>query len=247
MARKPALSLVSTSSGEMVDGLSRSSVVYELLRQDLLHGVFTPGEKLTVVALCNRYAMGASSVREALNRLSSERLVERIDQRGFRVASLDWTELPILLQTRCQVETWALRESIQRRTPAWEDRLVLLVHRLSKTPRSLATDTYVINPAWEELHSQFHQTLIANCASRWLRQFCASLADDAYRFRQVAASKNYAVRDEAEHIGIFKACIGGNEDDAVVLLEAHYRHTAALTQVAVGTGGSWLTKPFPSI
>lgn len=232
MARKPALSLVSTFSGEMVDGLSRSSVVYDLLRQDLLHGVFAPGERLAMLALSTRYAMGASSVREALSRLSSEGLVERIDQKGFRVASLDWSELPVLLQTRCQVEGLALRDSIQRRTPAWEDGLVLLVHRLSKTPRSLAPDKYVINPVWEELHAQFHQALLANCASRRLRQFCASLADDAYRFRQLAASQNYAVRDEAEHVAIFNACISGNEDEAVALLESHYRRTAALTQVA---------------
>lgn len=230
MARKPALSLVSPSSGEMVDGLSRSSVLYNLLKQDLLHGAFNPGEKLTIVALSNRYAMGASSVREALSRLSSEGLVERIDQRGFRVASLDWSELPILVDTRCQLEGLALRDSIKHRTPEWEEQLVLLVHRLSKAPRSLATDKYVQNPAWEKLHEQFHQTLLANCSSRWLRQFCASLTDDAYRFRQVAASHNYSRRDGSEHVAIFNACISGDEDTAVSLLEAHYRRTAALTQ-----------------
>lgn len=235
MARKPALSLVSGSSGEVVDGLSRSSVLYDLLRQDLLHGVFAPGEKLGTVALGHRYAMGASSVREALSRLSAEGLVERIDQRGFRVASLDWTELPALLETRCQLEGLALRDSIERRTPAWEDALILLVYRLSKTPRSLASDQYVINPAWEELHAQFHQTLLANCASRWLRQFCASLSDEAYRFRQVAASQNYARRDEAEHVAIFDACLSGNQEQATALLEAHYRRTAALTQLAKGS------------
>ena len=231
MARN-ALSLVPNASAEMGEGLSRSSVLYNLLRHDLLHGVFTPGEKLGMVALSQRYSMGASSVREALSKLSSENLVERIDHKGFRVAGLDYSELPVLLQTRCEVESLALRDSIRRRTPEWEDRLVLLVHRLSKTPRSLAPDQYVINPAWEELHTQFHQALIANCSSRWLRQFCASLADEAYRFRQVAASRNYAKRDEAEHVNIFNACIGGHEDEAAALLEAHYTRTAMLTTQA---------------
>jgi DNA-binding GntR family transcriptional regulator len=232
MARKPALSIVSTSSGKVVDGLSRTSVLYNLLRKDLLHGVFAPGEKLTIAALSKRYGMGASSVREALSRLSSERLVERVEQRGFRVASLDWSELPVLFETRCQLESLALRASIRRRTPEWEEKLVLLVHRLSRAPRSLASDTYVINPVWEELHAQFHSTLLENCASRWLLQFCASLTDDAYRFRQVAAAKNYSRRDEAEHVALFKACISGDEDTAVLLLEGHYRRTAALTQAA---------------
>ena len=232
MARKPALSLVSTSSGDVVDGLSRSSLLYNLLRQDLLHGVFSSGDKLAVMALSTRYTMGASSVREALSRLSSEGLVERIDQRGFRVASLDWAELPILLETRCQVESLALRDSISHRTSAWEDHLVLLVYRLSKAPRSLAADKYVVNQAWEDLHLQFHQALIANCTSRWLRQFCASLTDEAYRFRQLAASQNYARRDETEHIAIFEACIDGRTEDAVTLLQTHYRKTTALTQAA---------------
>lgn len=236
MARKHALSLVAASSHDVADGLSRSSVVYNLLRHDLLHGVFTPGEKLGMVALCTRYGMGASSVREALSKLSSENLVERVDHKGFRVAGLDCSELPVLIQTRCDVEVLALRDSIRRRTPEWEDKLVLLIHRLSKTPRSLAADKYMLNPAWEELHAQFHQTLIANCSSRWLRQFCASLADEAYRFRQVAASQNYAKRDEAEHVDMFNACISGNEDEAAALLEAHYRRTATLTQLA--TAGS---------
>ena len=89
-----------------------------------------------------------------------------------------------------------------------------------------------MNQALEDLHLQFHQALIANCASRWLRQFCASLTDEAYRFRQLAASKNYARRDEAEHIAIFEACIEGRTEDAVTLLQTHYRKTAALTQAA---------------
>lgn len=233
MARKPALSLVSTTSGETVDGLSRSSVVYDLLRQDLLRGVFAPGEKLGTVALGQRYAMGSSSVREALNRLSAEGLVDRIDQKGFRVASLDWRELPILLETRCEIEALALRDSIKHRTAAWEDALILLVYRLSNTPRSLADDHYVLNPVWEELHTQFHHALLANCRSRWLRQFCASLADEAYRFRQVSASRNYARRDEGEHVAIFQTCLEGRADEAVALLVAHYRRTAALTQLAM--------------
>lgn len=232
MARKPALSLVSTTSGETVDGLSRSSVVYDMLRQDLLHGVFAPGEKLGTVALGKRYAMGSSSVREALNRLSAEGLVDRIDQRGFRAASLDWGELPVLLETRCEIEGLALCDSIKHRTSAWEDALILLAYRLSNTPRSLADDHYLLNPVWEELHAQFHHALLANCQSRWLRQFCASLADEAYRFRQVSASQNYARRDEAEHVAIFRACLDGQADEAVALLQAHYRRTAALTQLA---------------
>ena len=38
MARKSALSVISPSTGMAQSGLSRTTVVYERLRQDLLHG-----------------------------------------------------------------------------------------------------------------------------------------------------------------------------------------------------------------
>ena len=62
MARKSALSLVSPSTGIAQSGLSRTSVVYERLRQDLLHGDLKAGEKLAVASLSIRYAFGASPV-----------------------------------------------------------------------------------------------------------------------------------------------------------------------------------------
>lgn len=234
MPRKSALIVISPTTGIAQEGMSRSSIVYERLREDLLHGELKAGDKLAVAALSERYAFGASPVREALSRLSSEGLVERIDQRGFRAAVVDFSEVPLLTQTRCELEALALRQSIALRSAAWEEKLVLILHRLSKTPRSLSQTAYVRNPAWEELHSEFHASLIENCPSRWLRQFCKTMAEEAFRFRQVAASNSYAKRDaHAEHVALFQACIAGEADKAVQLLQAHYQRTAQSTSQAV--------------
>ena len=226
MARKPALPH-DTSDG--LGGTTRASAVYERLRADITHGALEPGSRLRVEAMCTRYEVGASPLREALSRLSAEGLVARTDQRGFSVAPLKWDELPILTRNRVQLESLALREAIEQRDAAWEDALVLLVHRLARTPRSLSSDHYVPNPAWEALHRDFHRTLLARCPSRWLRAFCDSLADEAYRFRQLAANQAFGSRDvHAEHLAIFEAAIDGRADAAVQLLEQHYARTSAL-------------------
>lgn len=238
MARKSALSEVSERG---VASATRASAVYEQLRADIAHGQLEPGAKLRVGAMCSRYGVGASPLREALSRLSSEGLVDRTDLRGFSVAPLHWDELPILTQNRVQVESIALRESIDRRDAEMEDKLVLLMHRLSRTPRSLAPDSHVTNPAWEALHRDFHRTLLSRCPSRWLRGFCDSLAEESYRFRQVAAGKTFSKRDEhAEHVAVFEAVIEGRGDDAVKALEAHYLRTADVVaaQARPGRGGS---------
>lgn len=233
MARKPPLSPVGSASGT-----TRASAVYEQLRADITHGLLAPGSKLRVQVISQRYGVGASPLREALSRLSAEGLVDRTDQRGFSVAALRWDELTELTQTRAQLESLALRDSIQARDTDWEHQLVLLVHQLARTPRSLAEDRYVPNPDWESLHHAFHQVLLARCPSRWLRSFCGSLADEAYRFRQVAAGQHFSSRHvHAEHVAIFEAAIAGRADDAVQLLVQHYTRTADLVASQAREGG----------
>ncbi len=226
MARKSPLE-ATTLNGP--SGATRASAVYERLRVDITHGVLEPGSKLRVGATCERYGVGASPLREALSRLSAEGLVSRTDQRGFSVAALSWLELPILTRNRVQLESLALAESIERRDAAWEDQMTLLVHRLSRTPRSLATDHYLPNKDWETLHREFHRSLLARCPSRWLRAFCDSLADEAYRFRQLAAVRVFSSRNEhAEHVAIFDAAVQGHTEEAVRLLAEHYTRTASV-------------------
>ena len=226
MARKAALTEL-TAAG--ATATTRASAVYERLRADISHGVLEPGTKLRVEAMCSRYGVGASPLREAMSRLSAEGLVDRTDQRGFSVAPLHWDELPILTHNRIQLESLALRESIEHRDSAMEDELVLLLHRLSRTPRSLSPQSYVANPQWETLHRDFHRTLLSRCTSRWLKGFCDSLAEESYRFRQVAAGKAFTSRGEhAEHVELFDAVIAGRADDALRALASHYQRTAAM-------------------
>lgn len=54
-----------------------ASLVYERLRADILAGVLSPVQKLRIESICEHYDVGNSSARDALNRLSAERLVER--------------------------------------------------------------------------------------------------------------------------------------------------------------------------
>ena len=234
MARKPPLK----TSTDSAAGTTRASAVYEQLRADITHGILVPGSKLRVEAISKRYEVGASPLREALSRLSAEGLVDRTDQRGFSVSALKWDELPTMAQTRAQLESLALRDSIQARDTDWEHSLVLLVHQLSRTPRSLAEDRYVPNPEWESLHRDFHRVLLARCPSRWLLSFCANLADEAYRFRQVAAGQSFSSRNvHAEHVAIFEAAIGGKADEAVQMLVQHYTRTATLVANEAREGG----------
>jgi GntR family carbon starvation induced transcriptional regulator len=204
-----------------------ASAIYARLRNDILRGVFRPGEKLPIDALCARYGIGATPLREALNRLSAEELVIRSDQRGFRVAPVSLEDLEELTKTLCWIGSLALREAIRNGDAAWEEQVVVAAHRLSKVGREGAEGYSSFNPEWEALHRAYHLTLIAACGSRWLVDFYAMLLDRNARYRYLAFADASVLRDAAaEHRAITEAVLARDVDRAVAAAEAHIRLTA---------------------
>lgn len=206
-----------------------ASSVYGRLRSDILDGKLAPGMKLRVGLVRELYDAGNSPVREALNRLSSDGLVVRLDQRGFTVAPVSAEDLHELTVTRCTLEDNALRASIANRTSEWEDTIVLALHRLVRLPRPSGDDAYRIDPEWERAHRAFHTSLLAACGSHRLLRFCEQLSDEAYRYRQLAVEA-VAMRptEDDEHRAIMTAAIDGDADKAVKLLKEHYRTTTKI-------------------
>ena len=220
MARTPALVPVNGAA-------TRATGLYDQLRGDLLGGVLEPGSKLAIEALAERYCASATPLREALNRLVSDGLVERREQRGFVVAGISEQDLAEITQTRCWLESIALRESMAAHSTAWEEALVLAHHRLARTPRSLSDSRFEDNPEWEPLHRAFHRALISGCGSRWLLSFCEQLADQHHRYRRLSAPRAFAKREvKSEHQQLLEAALEGRADEAVALLCQHFERTA---------------------
>lgn len=201
--------------------------IHTRLRGDILRGVFAPGEKLPIEALSLRYGIGATPLREALNRLSAEELVIRTDQRGFRVAPVSLDDLEELTKTLCWIGSLGLREAIRNGDAASEEAIVLAAHRLSRVPREGAEGYSSFNPEWEARHRDFHLALIAACGSRWLVDFYATLLDRNTRYRYLAFADASVPRDaEAEHGAIVEAVLAGDADRAAAAAERHIRLTA---------------------
>ncbi|MDX8431952.1 GntR family transcriptional regulator [Mesorhizobium sp. M4B.F.Ca.ET.215.01.1.1] len=215
-----------------------ASTVYHQLRDDLLRGVLETESKLRVEWVVSRYGAGASPVREALNRLASEGLLGRHDQRGFFLMPVSAEELDELTRTRCWLEERALRESIEHRTGEWEEQLVLALHRLARAQRRLPGEPSTNNPDWEKLHRAFHRALIAGCRSHWLVGFCDQLSDQASRYRLISQHGPGDERDDlAEHRQIAERTLDGDADGAVEALLNHYRLTAAMCMARFSQDG----------
>lgn len=203
--------------------------IYGQLRRDILRGVFRPGEKLRIEALSDRFSVGATPLREALNRLSAEDLVLRVDQRGFRVAPVSLDDLAELTTTLCWISERGLREAIKNGDTAWEDGIVLAAYHLSRVPRDGVEGYGSFNPEWEQRHRDLHRAMLRACGSRWLLDFYALLVDRHDRYKYLAAAEAIERRDTAaEHRNIVAAVLARDAERAVMLANEHIRLTGEI-------------------
>jgi len=78
------VSVLETEDVQQTRATSTTQRCYLQLRELILTGMMEPGEKLKVENLRETLDAGTAPIREALSLLTSDQLVERIDQRGFR-------------------------------------------------------------------------------------------------------------------------------------------------------------------
>lgn len=204
---------------------SLTSLAFERLREDILRGRLAPSERLRILALSERYQIGATAIREALSRLITDGLVEAEDQRGFTVAPVSRAELLDLTQTRIQVEQMALQLAVANGDVEWESQILSSFHRLSRaeaqpwTPEALE--------AWSGAHRQFHEALVMGCGSPWTLRLCRLLYDQTERYRNLSlhGAKERKRDIGKEHKELMEAAIGRDVDALFKLIEAHLRET----------------------
>ncbi|HEY0254738.1 MAG TPA: FCD domain-containing protein, partial [Kofleriaceae bacterium] len=193
-----------------------SEEAYGWLRQRILDGTFVAGDKLRVEHLREQSGIGATPLREALAKLSAERLVQAIGQRGFRVAAMSLAELEDVTENRVLLETRAVELSVKQGDVAWEAALLAAHHVMARAKGPFAE--------WDKLNAGFHDALVAACGSPWLMELRKMLFDQHSRYRALAAAttKRSGGRDVAkEHDAIVEAALARQHRRAAELVEAH--------------------------
>lgn len=207
---------------------SLTSMLFERLRADIVAARLRPNEKLRISALCQRYGVTSSAVREALSRLVSDGLVQAEAHKGFTVSPVSRAGLRDLTRTRIQIETLALRQAIELGDLAWQGRVLSAFHQLAGTPDPRADSADAHIATWLALHRQFHHALIDACESDWLLYFAGLLGDQSERYRNLSGRLGDAKPRDllAEHRSLMDAVLARDADAACSQLERHFSDTA---------------------
>lgn len=203
-----------------------ANTIAEKLRESIVSGKMIPGSKLRLEQLRTVFGVSLSPLREALSRLCAEGYVAAEGQRGYKVAPISTANLTEITRLRCEMETFALRESIRLGNDEWEGDVIAALHRLNKIERVNIEGEQM--KQWEAAHATFHRKLVSACNLPLLLHFCATLHDLNDRYRRIFLKDTPIDRDiRQEHEALCQATISHRADQACALLRNHIERTSA--------------------
>ena len=196
------------------------------IRSDIIACRLMPDERLRFEALRERYGMGVSPLREALMRLEAEGLVQLEQNKGFRVSEVSRENLLDLMRTRIEIETIALRWSLEKGGVDWEANLLGAFHRLSRQTKLDPSEPETINEAWSREHAAFHAALVSACGSQTLISIRERLFEQAERYVSLSIMSNAPLRDDVgEHKQLMRTALNRDVDKSVELNRLHISRT----------------------
>jgi GntR family transcriptional regulator, rspAB operon transcriptional repressor len=193
-----------------------TNAVYEALRRAIVEREFDPGEPLTEHALCRRFAVSRTPVREALARLERDHLVRVVPKKGAFVRTLSHDEIRELYQIREALEALAVRLAAPRidrdELRGFEVRFQAL------RTRGVAVDY----PEVRALGEEFHRFLHKNAGNSKLIELLEAIRE---QIRSVWTMSILAPRRThglvVEHLGIIRALHRGDVRRAEQLMTRH--------------------------
>jgi DNA-binding GntR family transcriptional regulator len=151
--------------------------VYSVIRNHILNGRLTPGERLKENRLAEEIKTSRTPVREALHLLEKEGLLESIPRVGYRVKPLLWDEVEEICAIRAVNETLAAQWAMRRMTQKELDTLEKIIIDSEKEVKDGDPKAFV------ERDAEFHETLAKASGSRRLIELCQMLRRHMLRYR----------------------------------------------------------------
>jgi DNA-binding GntR family transcriptional regulator len=198
------------------------------LRSAILEGHYAPGEHLGEVPLSRQLGISRGPLREALQHLIREGLVERVPRRGVFVRSFDARALRDLSGARTAIEVQALSEAI---AGAPDAAFAPLQAQLDKVAAVLnAGGAYPIA-------LDFHRGLVRASGNAVLVEF-ATQAEGRLRLARAATRGDRAGARQslAEHRAILTAVVERDLDRAEPLLRQHIARSVERLSAAQAPG-----------
>lgn len=169
---------------------SLAGQVYEIIKKDIITCAYKPGQQIAQQQLADRYSVGVTPVREALQKLTREGLIQPIPRYGYLVTNITVADVAEVFELRAILETAAARLAAVRANAEQLDHL-----------SELADSTYVfkVKESYADFlghNREFHVAVARASGNRRLVSAVAQVMDEMTRMFHLGLD----VKDSAEEM-----------------------------------------------
>ena len=196
-----------------------SEQIYSILREDIINQTIACGEKLNLKQLQERFDTSTTPIRDALNRLSQEGLINYISNIGVSVIDLNEKDINDIYDFCAILDTAALRMAFENNP---DEFIRKLKDNIKSQEASLDTgntkDFNLYSDNFHDLFYQFANNSRLYSAAITIRSQFSILTT---KYQNFVVVKSIVVK---EHESIAKAIESRDCEKAVTLLNNHFGH-----------------------
>lgn len=200
---------LATASDSIVDR------AYKQIRSMAIDYKIKPGERVNEGELARSLKISRTPLREALNRLNAEGLIQFVPGKGFYCHDLDVHEIFSLYELRKALEVAAIKLAIQRAKDPEIDMLLAFLGTTGPNPGDRSTDELV------HLDESFHERLMTMSGNPEMLRVLRNVNARIHFVRWIDMERGDRHVTQNEHREVLLALKARNEEACVALLERH--------------------------
>jgi DNA-binding GntR family transcriptional regulator len=204
------------SGGEPTADPDRAVPVVDAIRDAIADGEFAANQRLIESDLSERFGASRGNVRTALVQLSSEGLVERVQNRGARVRAVSLAEAIEITEVRMALEGLCAAKAAERLTDEDRDRLRGIGAAMQE---AVSTGDLL---GYSELNRQLHSLIRTLAGQTTAQAILERLRGQNVRHQfRLAMHPGRAAVSLPQHLEIIEALCAGDRDAAEAAVRRH--------------------------
>lgn len=193
-----------------------SEEVYKHLRDKLIKGEFSPGEKISIRKIADMYGVSTMPAREALKRLQSEGFITA-ERRSTVVKRLSSKEL---------IEIFMLRKTLEKMAIEWAFSNIGKIELASLENTVKEMDQKADPLEWNNLNKQFHFKLYSYSYSAPLLELLETTWGRVEPYMNIYASSSHHIEvSQQEHYKMLELLAKMDLDGLIQLTMDHIQKT----------------------
>lgn len=194
--------------------LTSKSDVYNVIRNMAISYDFKPGERINEVQLAKQLGVSRTPLREAMQKLVSEKLLRWERNKGFFCHMLNEKEVFNLFEFRKIIEEQAAYLSVKRAT----DDELLAVKKIALEYSNISNDVH--KEKLIAMDQQIHESMVALSGNHELLSTLRQINQRIYFIRWVNIA-NRPTDNHTDHLDYIDALLERNAEKAVSIISQH--------------------------